>query len=239
VGRAYARVRAGLQAIPLFRAAYTHSASAVRTLRYGNRQEVFHDIYQSNTWKDKESRSGTGSNLTQTEAVRRELPRLIRQFEVRTLVDAPCGDFRWLREVDLQGVTYTGIDIVPDLISRNQELYGQPGRSFQHGDIVNDVMPPADLIFCRDCLVHLSFRDAKSALTNFKASGSRYLLTTTFTSRSRNYDKYTGGWRALNLLKPPFNFPVPLAVINEACTEKGGAYADKALALWRLEDLPI
>jgi hypothetical protein len=28
-------------------------------------------------------------------------------------------------------------------------------------------------------------------------------------------------------------------VINEQCTEAGGAYADKSLALWLLADLPL
>jgi hypothetical protein len=42
----------------------------------------------------------------------------------------------------------------------------------------------------------------------------------------------------LNLQYAPFLFPAPLAVINESCTEAGGDYADKSLALWRVEDLP-
>ena len=37
------------------------------------------------------------------------------------------------------------------------------------------------MILCRDCLVHLTFDDARAALQNLRRSGSKYLLTTTFT----------------------------------------------------------
>src|SRR5437660_1775959 len=37
---------------------------------------------------------------------------------------------------------------------------------------------------------------------------------------------------------PPVALPEPLEVIVEGCTEVGGAYADKALGLWRVADLP-
>ena len=36
----------------------------------------------------------------------------------------------------------------------------------------------------------------------------------------------------------PFNFPPPLRLVNENCTEGDGAYGDKCLGLWRLADLP-
>jgi hypothetical protein len=65
------------------------------------------------------------------------------------------------------------------------------------------------------------------------------LLTTTFTSQRPNRDTSRGEWRTLNLELPPFNFPKPLRVINEKCSEAGGAYWDKGLALWRLSDLPL
>ena len=93
------------------------------------------------------------------------------------------------------------------------------------------------MILCRDCLVHLSYDDIFRALRNIKASGSTYLLATTFVSRVTNFDCKTGSWRVLNLEKPPFLFPSPLRLVTENCTENGGIYADKSLALWRLNDI--
>ncbi|HOV12498.1 MAG TPA: hypothetical protein PLL90_12125 [Bacteroidales bacterium] len=105
-------------------------------------------------------------------------------------------------------------------------------------DIVKEIPPQADLIFCRDCLVHLSNRDVLRALRNFIKSGSTYLLTTTFPNTDVNADMVSArGWRPLNFQKPPFDFPEPLLLINENCTESGGIYSDKSLGLWLIENL--
>ena len=47
----------------------------------------------------------------------------------------------------------------------------------------------------------------------------------------------TGDWRVLDLEREPFHLPPPARILNEGCTEGGGAFADKSLALWRVADL--
>ena len=227
------------QSFPAIPAAYSWLRNRVRSNRRQHRPEIFDRIYRFNAWDDGDSRSGPGSNLQYTAAVRRKLPALLRELAVESLLDAPCGDYRWLSEMDLGRLSYLGVDIVKELVEQNTIAYGAAERSFFQADIVNDPLPPADLILCRDCLVHLSFAEASRVLANFRRSGSRYLLTTTFTDRNKNFDIYTGGWRTLNLCKSPFNFPVPLLVLNEEYAGGNGQYTDKSLALWRLEDLPV
>jgi hypothetical protein len=61
----------------------------------------------------------------------------------------------------------------------------------------------------------------------------------TFPDRSENHDTAQGRWRPLNLERPPFGFPPPLRVLNEKCTEAGGAFRDKSLAVWWLQDLAV
>ena len=106
-------------------------------------------------------------------------------------------------------------------------------------DITTDGLPQADLVLCRDCLVHFSYEQIFRALKNFKDSRSEYLLMTTFAGRQSNSDIVTGDWRPLNFRISPFNLPEPFKVINEKCTEEGGRYADKSLALWRLADVAL
>jgi len=101
--------------------------------------------------------------------------------------------------------------------------------------LIEDHLPSADLILCRDCLVHLSYDDIRNALKNICSSNIRYLLTTTFPNRE-NRDIETGQWRPLNLEAHPFFLPKPIAVINENCSESKGAYSDKSLALWDLSE---
>jgi SAM-dependent methyltransferase len=189
-------------------------------------------------WFDAESRSGTGSSLDATAQLRASLPPLLRRLNARCLLDVPCGDFNWMRHVDLSGIDYTGGDIVESMIEVNRERYATPSRRFVTVDITSGSLPDADVILCRDCLVHFSFANIMAAFRTMKASGARYLLTTTFPSRRDNKDIVDGDWRPLNLAESPFLLPAPQSVILEDCKEEGGAYSDKALAVWRVSDLP-
>ena len=93
----------------------------------------------------------------------------------------------------------------------------------------------SDLIFCRDCLVHLSFTDIRSALISIIKSESKYLMTTHFDINSKNLDIYTGHHRKLHFLLPPFSFPQPLESYKESMTENG--LDDKYICLWSISDL--
>lgn len=204
-------------------------------------QDKFTEVYEKNIFGGRISRSGEGSDLVQTEVIRRELPQLIKEYEIKTYLDAPCGDWYWMREARLEVSRYIGVDIVSAMIEKNRRDYGDLTHEFLCLNLANDPLPKADLIFCRDCLVHLSFSDAINILSNFKRSGSRYLLTTTFTERTNNNDLVgaDGFWRPLNLCKPPFNFPEPLLLINEGCSEEAGQYSDKCIGLWLLDSVTI
>lgn len=201
-------------------------------------EERFARIYQTNLWFDAESRSGTGSSLESTARLRESLPPVLRGLNARRLLDVPCGDFNWMSHVDLSGIDYIGGDIVEAVIEANCERYESPARQFRRLDLTSGPLPVADVILCRDCLVHFSFDNIIAAFRTMKASGARYLLTTTFLERQVNKDIVDGDWRPLNLTQSPFRLPTPLGVIIEECTEEGGAYSDKALAVWRVSDLP-
>jgi hypothetical protein len=200
-------------------------------------EEVFAEIYLTNGWNGTHSCSGTGSDLFQTRVIAREIPVLCADLGVSTLLDVPCGDFHWMSRVDLDGVDYTGADIVDDLITRNQALHGRENVRFRKLNLLSDTLPRVDLILCRDCLVHLPFADVFTALGRICQSGSDYLLTTTFPGRADNADIEMGDWRPLNLQQAPFTLPPPLWTINEGCTEGDGFFDDKSLGLWRVADI--
>ena len=102
---------------------------------------------------------------------------------------------------------------------------------------MHDPLPRVDLVFCRDCLVHLPFADALKALEKIQSSGSRYLLTTTFPGR-RNSDIATGEWHVIDLQAKPFLFPSPLLVFKEGCIDPPG-YSDKTWGFGELQTCPI
>jgi hypothetical protein len=186
-----------------------------------------------------ESRSGPGSGLDQTAGLRAALPELCRRRDVRVLLDLSCGNWHWMARVPLPGIHVIGADLLPELVAQTAMNFGIPGRGFVTLDLTCSPLPDADLLLCRDCLVHLSFDDIARALTNIRRSRITWLLTMTFPDQPANREILTGDWRPLNLTRPPFNLPEPVELLNEGCTEGGGAFADKSLGLWRVSDLPM
>ena len=167
----------------------------------------------------------------------RVLLEVIERYSIRSLLDAPCGDFMWMKELELPIESYVGIDIVEKLIELNTAQFQSPGRQFLVGDLTCVSLPKSDLVLCRDCLVHFSYADVFRALSNMKKSGSRFLLTTTFRRLGENHDIETGGWRALNLLRAPFCLPAPLAYFQDWCPDP--KYSDKSFGLWDLTLLEV
>src|SRR5215510_10802135 len=83
-------------------------------------ESTFAPFYTESLWGDSESRSGPGSNLTRTAKLRHELPALLQEIGARSMLDAPCGDFNWMKDTNLSLDLYFGVDIIPDLIARNR-----------------------------------------------------------------------------------------------------------------------
>lgn len=198
--------------------------------------EAFQEAFRSNLWRGT-SRSGPGSSREQTAGIEAAIPAVCRRLGVRRLLDVPCGEFSWMANVNLHGASYVGADLVPEIVHRNRELHERPDRTFLELDVVRSELPPADLILCRDCLVHLSVADIEGALGNIGRSEIRWLLTTTFPEEPENIDIVTGDWRPIDLTKAPFELPQPVSLLNEGCTEQGGAFADKSLGLWSVPTL--
>lgn len=215
----------------VFPRAVTIYRNACQGWREQTLEAVFSGIYRKNSWQHSESVCGRGSTLARTAAIMYHLPLLLRELNAKTLLDAACGDFNWMRHTKLEEVKYIGADVVRDLIARNQCLYASEGRTFMVLDITKDKIPTVDVILCRDCLIHLSFRHIQSTISNFKGSRCTYLLATTHPSVWENIDAPSGSWRSLNLQLPPMNFPEPLKMIVE--DEDLG----KCLGVWRLKDL--
>lgn len=154
------------------------------------------------------------------------------------MLDLPCGDFSWMSRLNLPVEEYMGGDIVSRLVDENNKRFADSQKQFEVLDITKDRLPKSDLVLCRDCFVHFSFHDIEATLENIRQSSRKFLLTTSFTDCEVNEDIISGDWRVLNPEKPPFSFPRALATINEKCTEGNGAFSDKVLALWKVEDIP-
>lgn len=199
-----------------------------------NREALFTDYYTIRNWGEHESHSGPGSTVAYTANIREQLPKLFTELQIKTLLDAPCGDFNWFRLITQStDFRYIGADIVEPLIRENKEKYEKQNITFQKTDIVADPLPKADLWLCRDCWIHFSDNLIHKSISNFLHADIPYLLTTTYASSRINKNISTGEHRFLNLQKAPFHFPEPLLILEDWIE----GHPPKQLALWKKEQI--
>jgi SAM-dependent methyltransferase len=206
---------------------YQHGKRA-RLYAGKSREEVFGIIHRQNLWASPETVSGHGSTLAETQPIRQALPALVRELGIRSVLDVPCGDFHWMRELAPLFESYKGGDIVLQLVEANRAKFGSDKVEFLHLDVVSSPLPAVDLVIVRDCLVHLSLAEAAAALQNIARSGSTWMLATHFEG-IQNEEAITGEWRPLNLCGAPFGLPAPDRLLADSASHAG-----KTLGLWRL-----
>ena len=74
----------------------------IKTLQYKKQRmdlTVFDKIFKNNTWGSKESKSGPGSTINNTKNIRKEIPKLMNDYKLKTLFDCPCGDVNWISHI--------------------------------------------------------------------------------------------------------------------------------------------
>ncbi|MDB2682719.1 class I SAM-dependent methyltransferase [Alphaproteobacteria bacterium] len=208
-------------------------------MEIGNKdtESVFTDIYKKNKWGDEESISGPGSTLDETEHLRTELDALFKKLNLKTMVDLPCGDFNWFKEIDYKFEKYIGCDIVQALIDENNEKYSDNHHFFQKLDCLTEEIPQCDLFFCRDLLIHFSNDDIFRFFDNILRSDIKWVMISHAVNHPNENIK-TGQGRLVNLTAAPFNLPQPATIIMENAKVNNGRWKDiRSMALWRKDDI--
>jgi SAM-dependent methyltransferase len=183
--------------------------------------------------------NGPGSSLGCTEPVVAQLPALLHRYDVKTMLDVGCGDWTWMRHVDLTGIDYTGWDVDITQVSRNRSKF--PAHRFDSENILTvEDMPRYDVILCRDVLAHLPTEHILAALAKFKASGCRYLLASTYPGADNAFDYRPEHYAWLGYCEHPVDLQErPFALAEIECIEEtpgpGGVIAlPHELGLFRL-----
>jgi len=169
--------------------------------------ETFAKVVWGNRIERSETISGSGSTMSNTVNIRRELPGLFKKYRVSSIFDAPCGDGNWISQTRL-GVLYSGGDLVPAYVS-SAVSRGLPATEF---DIRSQPFPGVDLWLCRACWYHLPISHIQLSIDNWRKSSIKYLLVTSHVESSGVRDIQTGEFRPLNLkdydyfgLNPPID----------------------------------
>lgn len=197
-------------------------------------QDYWQKTYFSDEQESLETRSGDAARLSCTHPLRSGLASWLREAGIRQLVDAGCGDLRWMHSIASNGLDwYVGYDIVPELVLANQVRFrDQKSMLFALADIVQTRLPPSQALLCRRVLNYLPLSEVSQALQNFLASGCTYLLATTHPGASNDETPY-GQFRPLDLCAPPFSLPPPTHTIADY-VDFGASVQRSQLAIWQL-----
>ena len=173
-------------------------------------------------WSASGTVCGWGSEIEHTENIRKQLPQIIKDYGIKSVNDAGCGDLHWISTIDLSGVDYLGYD----LVSRDT---WDTTLKCENLDITIERMRDADMIICRDVFIHLPNDLVSKSLELFRKS-SKYLLSTTFLGADNNLRMKVPDMKhsKISLEVAPFNLGKPLVCINED-------YENKFSCLWLLK----
>jgi hypothetical protein len=146
---------------------------------------------------------------------------LFENYKISSIADLGCGTLGWLYPAIQNFKYYIGIDVVETVIEENRRAH--PELAFE---LYGGSLPKVDLIFCRDCMPHLTHEQIKKILTLIKQSGAEWLLATTYPGATNTVLDKAGGFRPVNLARHPFLMPKQKRLL----ADQGG----KRLGLWRL-----
>lgn len=156
---------------------------------------------------------GSGSTIWFTETIRKNLVPFLEKHNIKSMLDAPCGDFSWMSLIEFPSdFDYLGADLHVNLIKRNIKTYN---KAFMVLNIIDDFLPKKDVMFVRDCLIHMSDNLRMKFFRNFLFSNIKYLMITSHPTHFENKDlgdfRINGGnYEPVNWTFPPWNFPDPI-----------------------------
>ncbi|MAJ23500.1 MAG: hypothetical protein CBC24_06485 [Candidatus Pelagibacter sp. TMED64] len=190
------------------------------------RKILFNSIYKSYHWRDyhkpneKESVSGLGSDVSRCDDLVLDLKKFIKENNINSILDLACGDFVWMKDLVVSNddiIDYCGLEIVEEIVKKNQNLYGNNKIKFKNCDIISDDYPiNYDLLIIRDIFIHLTNDEIMKVIKKIKSNSYRFIAINNFSNISSNKDlKSFGSHRELNIENKPFNLGKPSFILND------------------------
>jgi hypothetical protein len=161
----------------------------------------------SRAWSsDGETPCGQGSRLVNTADMRPALQALLIKYGIDSIDDCGCGDFNWVKQLNLGGIDYIGYDVV------DRRRYDLP---FEVKDIIRDELAECALIICKDVFIHWTNEMIQAALSNFRDYTNYLFAETTPGIDNSLRDLSAGGFSRVNLEGLPFNLGTPMEIIQD------------------------
>lgn len=167
---------------------------------------------QQSRQENNTSLCGPGSNIHNVSETLEIINRTIKNRNIKSILDLGCGDWEWMRYVDMQNATYVGWDADETMIQNNRDSFENDSVRFEVKDILTNELPKVDLIICRDVLFHIKICLGKELVQKIKKS-CNFFISTSFRHVPKNtdikpYDNVHSrdwGYYNINLNIEPFN----------------------------------
>lgn len=180
-------------------------------------KKVMQQVYDLNLWGGSDSDvfySGEGSHAPNlVEPYIKAVIEFLDGFKSPiNLCDLGCGDFNIGKQIVNKVGFYHAIDIVPELIARNKQLFKFDNLKFRTLDISKDQLPQGDCVIIRQVFQHLSNKEILDTIK--KLNAYNYVIITEHIPNGdfiTNIDIISGrGIRlkkqsGVDITKPPFN----------------------------------
>ncbi len=200
---------------------------AAGILQNRNMKKTFQKIYETKYWDNPnnggESLSGEGSIIKNTFLIREAITGILSEFNIKTMLDAGCGDWNWMKEISSFLPDYTGLDVAPFVIEGNKK-YAKKNIRFINEASLSFLKriknKEFDLILIRHILEHLPTYYNIDLLNEVKRCSKYALITSTLQETpTTNKTEIFGGYAPINLLKTPYIEVLgkPLRQIDDYC----------------------
>lgn len=164
----------------------------------------FNQIYSNS------ASSGHGSYEENTVFFRSHLLQIIRQYNIKSILDLACGNYIAVKDIiENNDIKYIGADISIKIIEHNKKTY--PEQEFICLDAITSDLSEykCDLIIFRHVIQHLNYTDSQNAIDNIYKSSSKYLFINHQRGLHVNEDSHIqeNGWanQMYNLNIAPFH----------------------------------
>jgi len=185
--------------------------SFLSTIHYSDDlKNVFDSIYQTGEWgidENNEGTSGSGSSVENSKPYFYYIQDFLREKNIKSVVDAGCGDWQFSRFIDWSNINYTGYDASNTVISKNLKNFAKKNIKFINENFKKADLPAADLLIIKDVLQHLSIENIQNAIKQF--SKFKYVIVVNdvdpVTLKAQNISIRDGEYRPLDITLRPFN----------------------------------
>src|SRR5688572_20116615 len=168
----------------------------------GAGSDVFGRIYKDHRWGGT-SKSGPGSDPELLQVYLQCVRSVLGRTDIASVVDVGCGDWATSKMIDWGTRTYTGIDVVPELVDELNSRFARDNVTFACRNFITDGLPRADLCIIKDVLQHLSSAAVYRFLDTMKTQFRFALITNDISHEARV------GWRWWRTHALPCNGDIP------------------------------